>query len=639
MKNKHIFFTFLAAIMLLISCSDFEEINRDPNAANKDDIKAQWMLNKAITDAQQDPHIAERAFVLYWRRAGHQDRMGGISLGTYNEGWSGDYYNYVSGWMKSASQTISLAEEQLTTDNFTIDYDRNMTANIKEISRIWKVYLMSEFADNFGPLPIEAFKGENPEFSSVKDIYYFMLEELKDASSKIDVNVVATNEDKIFDRAYGFDFAKWVKYANSMRLRLAMRLSEVDPAKAKAEFEDAANEPLITTQEDIFKVKERDGWDPLAGVMSRPWNALMMNNTLNNLIINLGGIKSENMLPASYQPYIKPQNYLGKRFENHHTVYTNDPAVGFFFDGLQNTIDPRAYQIYSIPGDFENENAFFKSEDDLGPLEKYLFADKAQTTKVATLNMKFTWNTYVGGNWGDVGALNQAFSSLYGPLVVKKYRNHSLSRIFFADWETYFLLAEASVRGWAVPMSGKDAYEKGIQSSFAYHGVSQFYASYITSQSYNRVGTSVNWDHTAEPPAVVEMDMINGYTNVPGKYNYKFPVASQTLYGKALNDHLVKIITQKFIAQNPWLPLETWSDHRRLGLPFFENPGVENPLTDLPTLTKENVRTTQSVKFFPQRLKYPASLDNSNPQGYLQAVELLGGPDAVLTPLWWAKQQ
>jgi len=64
---------------------------------------------------------------------------------------------------------------------------------------------------------------------------------------------------------------------------------------------------------------------------------------------------------------------------------------------------------------------------------------------------------------------------------------------------------------------------------------------------------------------------------------------------------------------------------------------VDNPITDLPALTKENARNSQSVAFFPQRLKYPSSLQNSNPEGYKKAVELLGGLDGVLTPLWWAK--
>ena len=36
-------------------------------------------------------------------------------------------------------------------------------------------------------------------------------------------------------------------------------------------------------------------------------------------------------------------------------------------------------------------------------------------------------------------------------------------------------------------------------------------------------------------------------------------------------------------------------------------------------------------------MKYPSSLSNSNIDGYNQAVAALGGADAVLTPLWWAK--
>ena len=99
---------------------------------------------------------------------------------------------------------------------------------------------------------------------------------------------------------------------------------------------------------------------------------------------------------------------------------------------------------------------------------------------------------------------------------------------------------------------------------------------------------------------------------------------------------MTKIITQKFIAQCPWLPLETWNDQRRLGLPFFENPAVEIPLVDMPALTPSTYMES-NIKFFPQRLKYPSNLINSNTSGYNQAVELLGGADAVLTPLWWAK--
>ena len=132
------------------------------------------------------------------------------------------------------------------------------------------------------------------------------------------------------------------------------------------------------------------------------------------------------------------------------------------------------------------------------------------------------------------------------------------------------------------------------------------------------------------------MNYIDGKTNVAGTVTINYP--SNTIYkgGNIRNDKLTKIITQKFIANTPWLPLETWSDQRRLGLPFFENPAVETPLPNLPNLNSSNFMTN-SVKNFPQRLPYPSSFRNSDPNGYTKAVQLLGGADEILTPLWWAK--
>ena len=133
------------------------------------------------------------------------------------------------------------------------------------------------------------------------------------------------------------------------------------------------------------------------------------------------------------------------------------------------------------------------------------------------------------------------------------------------------------------------------------------------------------------------MNFKDGYTDAAGVATILYP--NNTIYknGTVKNDLLTKIITQKYIAQNPWLPLEAWNDHRRLGLPFFENPVIENPLTNMPILNNGNFMTNQ-VKFFPQRLKYPSGLRNSNAAGYTQAVGFLGGADDVFTPLWWAKK-
>jgi len=618
--------------LMMQACSKFEQTNFDPKSANEDQLQVEYALNGAITGAQMNPDIAERSFVLYWKTAGHQHRQGGLSSGGYNDDWTTAYYNGVSGWLNAANLAIELAEKRIAA-NDTQPY----TKNLLQIGRIWRAYLMSEMSDNFGPIPIKAFQAVNPEFSQVKDVYYYILTELKEAEAAIDENVANSETLKDFDPAYGYNYNRWKRYANSLRMRLAMRLSEVDPAKAKTEFEAAvATNLLITDMADAFKVKEKDGWDDLTGVMSRSWNPQLISASLNNLYVGLGGVTSDAQLDASFHSAIKPADWMGLKFANHFSSKTNDPAAGYWLDGLPKMIDPRAYKAFIIPGDFTNPG-FSPFPDASVTKDTKRNLEDADGKVVKEIDAKYTWNASATGDWAEKGAMNKVFTyEGTMPRMSHKFRTSTSERIFFAPWETYFLLAEASVRGWATSMGAKEAYEAGIQSSFQYWGVSEHLSAYLTSQDYNRVGTSVNWNHTAEPPAFRTMNYKDGYTNAAGTVKINYP--SNTLYknGGVKNDHLTKIITQKFIAQCPWLPLETWNDQRRLGLPFFENPVIEKGLPNLPALNNSNF-TTSNIKFFPQRLRYPASLQNNSAKGYQQAVTALNGPDAVLTPLWWAK--
>jgi hypothetical protein len=624
----------VAGFGLLSSCSKFEEINKDPYAAGPEQVQVEYFINGSIVGAQMDPHISERIFTLYWKTAGRQAQGGGISSGGYNDGWSSDYWSrdFAAGWLARINSGIKVANEKITTGNI-----KPYTENLLHVARIWRAYLMSELADTFGPIPLDGFEGQNPSYSSEKDVYYFMLEELRDASGKLDL-AVDPNAIAKFDPAYGFNWANWQKFANSLRMRFAMRLSEVDAAKAKTEFEAAAAGPFITTAAETFKVAERPGWDALTGVMTREWNAYILPATLNNLYLNLGSIKSADQLPGSMASAIKPEDYMGVRYLDHFPSKINDPSTGYWLDGLPNVIDPRAYKSFAIPGDFANPdfNVYPTWTDEAKTTTRALLDENGEVFK--TIDAKYTWNASSNGDWGAAGTRNQlrVFPGTM-PRLANRFRNSSSERIFFAPWESYFLVAEAAVRNWTVPMNGQTAYEEGIRSSFEYWGVSSFLADYLASTSYNRAGTSVAWNHTTEPPATYPMNYVDGYTNTPGVAQIKY--ADNTLYqgGTVKNDHLTKIITQKFIAQNPWLPLETWSDHRRLGLPFFENPAVENPLVNMPDLNSGNYMTS-NVKFFPQRIKYPSSFENSNPKGYAQAVELLGGVDGTLVPLWWAKK-
>lgn len=661
--------------LLLSGCKDFDEINRSQFEAGPDLVQMEYFINNSIISAQMDPDVAERAFVLYWKDAAHTDRIGSLSEHYYNDGWTGNYFAQITTWLTHINEAISLYHEQKEASALQPYSD-----NLYQVARIWRAYLVSEFADNWGPFPLNGFQGEEVTFNSVQEVYSFLLDELEQATTALKTTTAVPDASKKLDPAYGYDFDKWRKYGNTLRMRLAMRVVNADPVLAQRHFESAVKGGYIATLDESFAVQEKPGWDALSGVMTREWNSQYLSATLNNLYTGLGGVTSEEQIgdyvrvavPAVNESRLQEYNkaiaagkavskplpavvkfndpdWMGVRWPDHFPTTTNDPSAGFWNDGFNYSMDPRAYVAYGIPGDVNNphfckypswSNAASTTERAL--LRKEGTGDSAKTDTVKVINSAFTWNAPGAGEWGDKGSVNNvAFYRGCTPTLVLDFRNNSMKRVFLASWESYFLIAEAAVRGWSVPMSGKEAYERGIRESFAYFdrrfpeaGISRFLDEYLVSESYNRVGTSVAWDHTAEAQPVTRR-YLNGMTGQVESYTYSYP--SNDLYknGTVSNDHLTKIITQKYIAQVPWLPLEAWSDQRRLGLPFFENPMVEKPITNLPALTKENCKESR-WEFFPQRMPFPSSLRNNSPKDYEDAVSKLQGPDEIGTALWWA---
>ena len=646
-KYNKLFFTLAMGAALMggtTSCDDFEEINVSPSVAGKEVVKPYYALNNSIIGAQQSPHEAERIAVYNWASAA---RISGenstfLSNGRYSDSYNHDYHNsYISNWIKNATLAITLADEKAA--DLVSEHDINFNKNVKAFARIWRVVMISEYTDNFGPYPIEAFQGTNPAFNSVQEVYYFMLDELKAAVADIVLSEEPTADEAKSDPIFGYNAEKWAKYGNSLRLRLAMRLSEVDGAKAKSEFEAVDKNMLIKTLDETAKVKEYNQWNAWAGIYSRSWNIISLPSSMSNILVGLGGVSVSEQRPDLAQ-YTKPMDYLGMQFLDHYADKTDNPTKGYWIDGIPENLDPRALRIYCIPGDKAADNFRDYGSSDIKNTTQPL--NDADGQKILDLQGQFTWNYYPAGSrgaWSPKFAKNYAVGSWYDtmlPVLCKTYGGDSeSSRIWFGAWETHFLLAEAALYGWSAGTSAEAAYEQGIRVSFENFGVSQYVDAYLQSEDYNRVGVSVKFSHTEEP-ASFTANYVNGYTNEAGTITYEYPNAAMGLYkGGKLNDQLAKIITQKYIAQTPYGTLEMWNDRRRLGLPWFEIPNNETSFVGADmenTWTPNSYKEKQSSKVFPQRLRYPSSLQNADPQGYAKAIELLGGADNTLTPLWWA---
>lgn len=653
MKTMNKLFLGLGFCAGLVSCSDFDEVNTNPTAAGEEYVKPQYALNNSIGQAQMNPGTAERVVVYNWASAARIcGEMSFLNVGRYSDDYtSAYYYPDLSSSIKNATLAITAVENQLEAATTTA-HEKEFFPNVKQFARIWRAYLISEFVDNFGPYPIESFLGENPVFNSEKDDYEFILKELKEAAAAINTSVLpveAEGKCDPFDNVK-YDPVKWQKYANSLRMRLAMRLSNIDKATAQAEFEDAAKGNKILTADDMFAVKENDGWDVFSGVYTRSFDDQVLSSTVANLLTNLGGIKVTEQR-SDLASYVKPANYLGIKYDRHYVANTDNPTKQYWLDGMPENLDPRALKIFCLPDD-ENAENYIDKYNDRTAKDFVLYTVDENGNPIPNkdnpgeikIDATRCWNGYPAGSrggWSPTLAYNQLVTNGYGPgctlpMLGKDYCKGK-SRIFFAAWETYFLLAEASLYGWNTGTTAKEAYENGIKASFEYFGVSEYVNDYLNSTNYNRVGTSVKFDHTTEPTAE-QMTYVDGYSKEQKTVTYEYPTASKTLYGKALNDHLTKIITQKFIAQTQYLVLEMWSDFRRLGLPFFEIPANESSMTgsDMVNVWNPNSwKDGQKWEFYPQRMRYPSSLENADPEGYKQAVELLGGSDNIITPLWW----
>lgn len=655
-KYKFIVCAMLSMVLgTITSCSDFEEVNTNPMATGADQLKPYYSLSASIINAQQNPDIAERLFVINWAAYARQDGEDGYGhgAGSSNDAYTSAAFSQMSDWLTKCNTAITLCHE-IDMSGVT-PHEQEFFPNILQMSRIWRVYLLSEFADSYGPAPLNGFQGDNPTFSSVKDVYYYLLEELADAISKLDTSVEATSDEAKCDPAYGFNASKWKKYAISMRMRLAMRLSEADSSKAKSEFEAAVKQGTgIIAEEETFRVQEYNEWNAWAGVMSRTWDWQTLSATMANLTTNLGGANSVDALKtvvtdaSVYEKYLKDAStYVGVKLDKHFSPYTDNPTKQMWFDGLPTHVDPRALVYFYLPGDYKNRKT--------NGYVSFPTSDKAPQIQICTdendkeqarIDATYSWNGLNNGYYNDEhavsnGLINGSSLGSYGyagtaPALADEFRNSNNKRVFFGPWETYFLLAEAALKGWSVGTTAEEAYYNGIKASFDYHGLGDLYEDYIDSENYNRVGTSVKWSHTTEPQPT-EMTYVDGYTGKEGTLTYEYPNANNIMYpGKKLNDQLTKIITQLYIANTPWLPLENWSNHRRLGLPFFEIPTSVKSMVYMPAWNQNSYKSAQVTDLYVQRMKYPTSLPNADAKEYANAVKLLNGEDSNLTPLWWA---
>lgn len=465
---------FLAVV--LASCKkDLLDINTSPNDPTTASATPGVVLPAALatTAAIYNNPTADTRFAFAGLWMGHIGYSGNYAISTENISYA-ITNNFAAGAFGNIYDNIE-------------DYDFVEKAGIGQgnkfyegIGKLMKAYNFQTLVDLYGNIPYsEALQGtlkSKPKYDDAKSIYDSLAKKMDEA---IALFSTAASGSITGDIMFSGDPALWLKFANTVKLRLLLRQSERTDRAAyiQAQLANIKNGPFVDAD-----VKVQPGYLNSAGKQNPWWGSNF----------NVAG------------------------------TYTQDfyRAGGYAIDWMKAHGDTvRMKKLYF---------AFGKSE-------------KFDSSKIAYSNA-----LYAGNYFGDQGAQNSKISGFgYGVLY-----DAGQPAIIMTAAESYFLQAEAALRGW-IPGDAQALYQKGVESSFKLLGLTTAQAQTYYNQAADK---QVNW-------------------------------ASTTTF----QEKLALIIRQKWIALALFNELEPYNDYRRLHLP-----------ADVP-LSLSNLSTGK----MPTRLLYP----------------------------------
>jgi len=313
---------------------------------------------------------------------------------------------------------------------------------------IFKSLLWSTATDLYGDIYFtEGLRGQEailfPKFDDQKDIYPAMIQDLKNATLLLTTGTDAI--DKTYDILYGGNKAKWIKFANSLRLRLLMRASKNLPGAA-AEIAAVAALPLMTSVEDNASIAY------LAGDRTYNWpmsydgysDNFMIYRPSKTLVDSLKAL-NDDRLKVWVAPIEKPWTNVSG--ENGTVVNTTDPN-GYTYTSTYEYIDRSKPGIKGAAG-FIVDSLTLYAGYTAGMYENVLAAN---------------------GSWDFPTTIYNYKVSKFTKLLNDK--SHALLKAcMLQSDEVQFLLAEAAVKGY-IPAANAEAYYKsGVSLAASRWGV------------------------------------------------------------------------------------------------------------------------------------------------------------------------
>ena len=316
--NKTKISVICASLLLAVGCTnDFQNINTNPYgftnaqlAQDFNNIKTPFTsaFNGVFNTLHWKYQLQQNLNADLWSgyMATPTPFAGGSNNSTYNlvDGWNGFVWD-----LGYTDVMANLYKVQTLTKG---KYDQ-----IYAISLILKVEAMNRITDVYGPIVYSNFGTTEPivAYDSQEAVYNQMFSELDFAVTELTKRVDA-NEATTFAgtdmTAYAGDYKQWIKYANSLRIRLAMRIVKINSTLAQTQAEKAIAQKygVLTTNSDTAKIVYSSTYiDPIQTI-THAWGDIRMSADMESI---MGGYNDPRLAKYFAQSTDFPGQYRGVR--------------------------------------------------------------------------------------------------------------------------------------------------------------------------------------------------------------------------------------------------------------------------------------------------------------------------------------
>lgn len=259
---KKLIYLIIATAFLFTSCEEFLDVNSDPN--NPTEVTPELLLPVAQTYSAR--YVQEN------RGLSHLGNMMMYNWSqSYGFSWYTDEFNY---------QVTSTFYDDLFDDAYTLALKQYQDLvdlgegyeYYQAVAKIMQIYHYQILVDLFGDIPyfdaIQRGANPTPVYDDAAEIYKDLVAQLTASIAMINdapETAVAVDGDIMFDG----DMAEWIKFANTVKLRILVRISDADAAFAKAEAANISADGFITDD-----VLVDPGYEKEDGKQNPFWNGL-----------------------------------------------------------------------------------------------------------------------------------------------------------------------------------------------------------------------------------------------------------------------------------------------------------------------------------------------------------------------------